>query len=257
MPRTPLVVGNWKMNHTQSAARVWCENYGKALADGAGAKSAVTLGIAPPFTTLAALIEARGRHDFLIGAQNVHWESSGAFTGEIAPGMLNELGCDFVILGHSERRHVFGESDERIAKKVAAAREAGLTPFLCVGEKEDERDSGRTELVIENQLRAGLQHVELTDASELVIAYEPVWAIGTGRTATTEQAQEAHHFLRQILGSIAGAEIADGVRIQYGGSVKPGNAAELAAMPDIDGFLVGGASLDAASLLAIARGFDL
>jgi triosephosphate isomerase len=246
-----LVIGNWKMNHTQAAARLWCEGMVERLEEDP-LPQGVLLGVAPPFTALETVARGVGPRLILAG-QNVHWETSGAFTGEVSAEMLAEVGCRMAIIGHSERRHVFGENDERISRKVAAAREAGLTPILCVGETEEQRDAGRTELVIEHQLRRGLERFELDDPERLVVAYEPVWAIGTGRTATADQAQEAHAFLRNVLASVAGAGIARQIPLLYGGSVKPGNAAELAREPDVDGFLVGGASLEAASLLQIAR----
>jgi triosephosphate isomerase len=192
----------------------------------------------------------------ILAAQNVHWETSGAFTGEVSAEMIREVGCRMVIIGHSERRHVFGENDERISRKVEAAAEAGLIPILCVGETEEQRDAGRTEIVIEDQLRRGLERRRFENPAHLLVAYEPVWAIGTGRTATSEQAQEAHEFLRNVLASATSSSVAEGTRLLYGGSVKPANAGELAAMPDVDGFLVGGASLEAASLVAIARAFE-
>ncbi len=255
--RKPLIAGNWKMNHNQLATRAWCRRFRDiAREDGRPPAADVELAIAPPFTSIPAFLAETGEEEISTGAQNLHQESSGAFTGELSAGMLVELPVDFVILGHSERRHVFGESDERISLKVAAARENQLLPYLCVGETEDERDSGRMEPTIEKQLQAGLSRISLGSADDLVIAYEPVWAIGTGRTATREQAQEAHGFLREILASICSSEIARGVRILYGGSVKANNAGDLAAMPDVDGFLVGGASLDAGSFLSIARAWS-
>jgi triosephosphate isomerase len=246
-----LVIGNWKMNHTQAAARLWCDALMEQL-DGDPLPGGVDLGVAPPFTALETVSRAAGPRLILVG-QNVHWETSGAFTGEVSAEMLAEVGCRMAIVGHSERRHVFGENDERISRKVAAVRDAGLAPILCVGETEEQRDAERTELVIEDQLRRGLERVRIDDPEQLVVAYEPVWAIGTGRTATSGQAQEAHAFLRNVLASSAGAEAARRIRLLYGGSVKPANAAELARQPDVDGFLVGGASLEASSLIKIAR----
>ncbi|MDQ7088926.1 MAG: triose-phosphate isomerase [Acidobacteriota bacterium] len=254
MSRKKLVVGNWKMHHTRSETLHWWSRWQDMQAQGERPDpDRVDLGVAPPFTSLATLIEARAAQPLLVGAQNVHWESSGAFTGEVSAEMLAEAGCDFVIIGHSERRQIFGETDTRIARKVAAAHRAGLLPILCVGESADERSAGRMEVVVEEQLQRALDGVAWKDPEALVLAYEPIWAIGTGQTATPAQAQAAHRFLREILASMAGAEVAAGVRILYGGSVKPANAAELAAEEDIDGFLVGGASLDAASFAAIAR----
>jgi triosephosphate isomerase len=248
MTRKPLVAGNWKLHHTQVAARRWCAELEKLVAPPLLEK--VDLGVAPPFTSLATV--AGAGLPVRLMAQNMHWASSGAFTGEIAAPMLEELGCEMVILGHSERRHVFGETDERIARKVAAAAEAGLVPVLCIGEKEEEREGGRTRQVLETQLRKGLGGVAL-DQAGVVVAYEPVWAIGTGRVATPEQVDEAHAFIRQLIGGIASAELARRTLILYGGSVKPGNAAGLASLPHVDGFLVGGASLEAKDFHAIAQ----
>jgi triosephosphate isomerase len=211
------------------------------------------LGVAPPATALDALLEACDSLPLIPVAQNCHWELSGAFTGEISPEMLAEIGCRMVIVGHSERRHVFGETDHAVGRKVAAVRAAGMTPILCVGETGIERESGRTEITIESQLRNGLGQLKIDDPSEVVVAYEPVWAIGTGKVATPDQAQTAHGFLRGILSSVCGPDVAAAVRILYGGSVKAGNAAELSARRDVDGFLVGGASLDPRSFLGIAE----
>ncbi len=244
MDRRPFVVANWKMNHTRALARAWCANFIETRRAHAWPEE-VEVGIAPPFTSLEPVREKLASMGALLGGQNAHWEPAGAFTGEVSPEMLAEAGCRFVILGHSERRHVFGETDERIGRKVAAAREAGLVPLLCVGETESERESDRTAPVIEGQLRRGLARWSPKSAPELVIAYEPVWAIGTGKVAQPAQAQEAQRFLRDALAGLAGATTAGEVRILYGGSVTPANALELARQPDVDGFLVGGASLDA------------
>jgi triosephosphate isomerase len=207
--------------------------------------------VAPPYTALETV--ARAITDTTIGlsAQNLHWESKGAFTGEIAGDMLKDIGCTYVIIGHSERRQYFGETDEGLARKVPVALAAGLEPILCVGESEEARDGGQTEAVLERQLQADLAAVEGDKLAEVVIAYEPIWAIGTGRTATPEQAQEACAYIRDLLRERGAA--ADAVRILYGGSVKPDNAAELLSQPDIDGALVGGASLDPADFAAIVN----
>jgi triosephosphate isomerase len=212
----------------------------------------VEAAIAPPFTSLEALRDALAGTPVALAAQNAHFEKSGAFTGEISVAMLAELGVRYVILGHSERRQLFGETDELVAKKLAAVQGAGLRPILCVGELLTERDAGRTFEVLARQLSESLAAADRGRASELVVAYEPVWAIGTGRTATPALAQEAHAFIRARLADRFGAN-ASQVRIQYGGSVKPDNAAELLAQPDIDGALVGGASLDPESFSAIIR----
>ncbi len=251
MSRKKLVIGNWKMHHTGPETHHWWQRWQEL--DERPDPQQVDLGVAPPFTSLGPLIDLSRHHPLLVGAQNLHWESSGAFTGEVSAEMLAEAGCDFVIIGHSERRQLFGETDTRIARKLAAARRAGLLPVLCVGETADERSAGRTEVVIEEQLQHALDHFEIDDPGALVLAYEPIWAIGTGQTATPAQAQAAHRFLREILAAAADSQVGAGVRILYGGSVKPANAAELAAEDDIDGFLVGGASLDPAAFAAIAR----
>ncbi len=241
--RNPFVVANWKMNHARAMAAQWAatlvELYRKEPWP-----AAVETGVAPPFLSIDTVRAGVGSVPILVGAQNMHWEAKGAFTGELTAEMLVEAGCRFVILGHSERRHVFGESDERIAHKVAAALHAGLLPILCVGETEHQRDEGRTEAVIEHQLRKGLEHH--VAGRPFVLAYEPVWAIGTGKVAQPEQAQEAQGFLRHVLASVAGADTAAATRILYGGSVTAANAPGLAKLPDVDGFLIGGASLDAA-----------
>ncbi len=243
MDRSPLVFGNFKLNLPRAAAQHWCRSF-RALAAQHPIPAGIEIGVAPTFTSLDAVREGCAGLPVLLGAQNLHWEPSGAFTGEVSAEMLAEAGVTHAIVGHSERRHIFGETDERVGRKVAAAREAGLIPILCLGETEDEREAGRTEEVTEVQLRRGLAGVSPRDGGELVLAYEPVWAIGTGRVALPEQVAEAHGFLRSILASIAGPAIARQVRVLYGGSVNAGNASGLARLPDVDGFLVGGASLD-------------
>ncbi len=252
MDRMPLIVGNWKMHHTRATARAFCAELRERHVE-SPLPAGTEIGIAPPFTSLDVVGEGLGELPVFLAAQDVHWEPSGAFTGEIAPGMLSELGCRMVIVGHSERRHLFGETDERVARKVAAVVDAGMVPILCVGETEDERDADRTRSVVETQLRKGLERIEPRDPARLVVAYEPVWAIGTGRVATPGQVEEVHGFLRDVLASIGGRGFASGVRILYGGSVKPGNAAGLAGLPHVDGFLVGGASLEAATFARLSR----
>jgi triosephosphate isomerase len=244
------------MNHTRALARAWCA----ALLEARAASpwpDEIEAGVAPAFTSLDAVREGLRGTGLLLGAQNAHWEQQGAFTGEIAPGMVVEAGCSFVIVGHSERRQHFGETDERVARKVHAIVDARLTPLLCVGETESEREAGATENVIERQLRRGLERLPSPD-SRLLLAYEPIWAIGTGRVAEPQQAQEAQRFLRDALGALCGAEQARRTRLLYGGSVTPANALSLALQPDVDGFLVGGASLDALGfhriVLACAEG---
>ena len=244
--RRPLIAANWKMNKTVGEAGDFVERFIGSVADLAG----VEVVICPPYTALAQVADRTRRSPVEVAAQNVHFEQSGAFTGEISPGMLADLGVWGAIVGHSERRQLFGETDEALARKVPAALAAGLVPILCVGESEAERDAGETESVLERQVNADLAEVGDGQLGGLVIAYEPIWAIGTGRTATEEQAQEACAHIRGLIAARDQAA-ADAVRILYGGSMKPANAAELIAQPDIDGGLVGGASLDPADFLAI------
>ncbi len=226
--------------------------FGEAFRKDAAGLGAVDVVICPPFTAIHAVRETVGGAGVAIGGQDLYWEAEGAFTGQIAPGMLVEAGCSHVIVGHSERRKLFGETDETVNKKLVAALGAGLTPILCVGETLGDRDAGRTEQVIWAQLTRGLEGHAPEAIMKMVVAYEPVWAIGTGRTATPAQAQEVHAFIRAFL-----AKRGDGVdavvRVLYGGSVKPDNTAALMAGPDVDGALVGGAALDPASFAAIAR----
>jgi len=246
MPRTPYIAANWKMHKTVAEAGEFVD---ALLPQIAATQSDVV--ICPPFTALTAVVERRYGTAVKVAAQNMHEEDSGGFTGEVSAPMLVELDVEAVILGHSERRQLFGESDEALARKVPAALAAGLEPILCVGESEGARDAGEAEEVLERQLQADLAVVEGPDLARVVIAYEPIWAIGTGRTATPQQAQETCAFIRDVL-RMCGAP-ADEVRILYGGSVKPVNAAELLGQPDIDGALVGGASLDAADFAAIVQ----
>jgi triosephosphate isomerase len=244
--RTPYVAANWKMHKTVAEAAEFVD---ALLPRIAGTRSDVV--ICPPYLALSEVVERSRGSAVRVAAQNMHEERSGAFTGEVSAPMLLEVDVDAVILGHSERRQHFGETDVALARKVPAALAAGLEPILCVGESEGARDGGQTEGVLEQQLLADLSAVQSTALGGIVVAYEPIWAIGTGRTASPEQAQEAIAFIRDTL-RILGAP-ADEVRILYGGSVKPGNAAELMAEPDIDGALVGGASLDPADFAAIVE----
>ncbi len=243
--RRPLIAANWKMNKTVAETR---EFFAGFRPDGLGAEAVVC----PPAGALAAAVEAAAGTETRIAAQNMHFETEGAFTGEISAAMLSELGAWGAILGHSERRELFCETDEALAKKVPAALAAGLVPILCVGESAAQRDAEETERVLAHQVQADLEAVPAGRLAEVVIAYEPIWAIGTGRTATDEQAQEACAFIRSRLAELD-AEAAGAVRILYGGSMKPANAAGLIAQPDIDGGLVGGASLDPGDFLAICR----
>jgi triosephosphate isomerase len=247
--RTPLVVGNWKMHGTLSEARALTT----ALRDGLKRPGRVEVAVCPPFTALAAAGEVLAGSPILLGAQNCHHAASGPHTGEIAPPMLVELGCRFVLCGHSERRRELGETDEQIKLKVAAALAHDLTPILCVGETGEERRQGLTFTTVEGQLRAGLAGVELAALGRCVLAYEPVWAIGTGVNATAAQAAEVHGYLRGLLSELGSKETAQGMRILYGGSVKADNADELLAEQEIDGALVGGASLTAPGFIAIVR----
>jgi triosephosphate isomerase len=246
MARTPLVAGNWKMYKTEREA----EEYIQALLPLVSAADGVDVAICVPFTDLKAMVESARGSRVEVYAQNVHEEREGAFTGEVSVAMLSEIGVHGVVLGHSERREYFGESDRALAMKVPAALEAGLTPILCVGETEDERDNDETDRKLRQQIKEDLAGVPSERLAEVVIAYEPIWAIGTGRVASVEQAQEAIGFIRALVGD-RDADAAEGVRVLYGGSVKPENAAELLGPADVDGALVGGASLDAGSFAAI------
>jgi triosephosphate isomerase len=244
--RTPYIAANWKMNKTIAEAAEFID----ALLPRIAATQHDVV-VCPPFTALQEVVERRRGTAVRVAAQNMHDAESGAFTGEVSAPMLVELDVEAVILGHSERRQLFGETDEALARKVPAALAAELEPILCVGETEGERDAGETETVLERQLQTDLAAVEPDDLDKVVIAYEPIWAIGTGRTASPEQAQEVCAFIRDVLRARGGP--ADAVRILYGGSVKPANAAELLALPDVDGALVGGAALDAEDFAAIVE----
>jgi triosephosphate isomerase len=246
--RRPILAANWKMHKTTAEAAV----FAKAFAPLVAQTDDVDVVVAPPFTALAALASALAGTRILLGAQNVHPEEHGAYTGEVSPGMLRELGCRYAIVGHSERRTLFGESSVFVAAKAAALLRHGIRPIVCVGESLEEREAGRTASVVESQLRESLASVPAECAAEVVVAYEPIWAIGTGRTATPELAQEVHGAIRAELRARFGAA-GDAIRIQYGGSVKPENAADLMAQPDIDGALVGGASLEPESFARIVR----
>jgi triosephosphate isomerase len=249
--RKKIVAANWKMNMTQAEAARFVESF---LID-LGEISDVEIVIVPPFTAIAKVTESLAKaQDVKVGAQNMHWEKNGAFTGEISAALLRDLFVRYVILGHSERRTLFGETDEIVNRKVRAAHEAGLRPIVCVGETLEQREKGKVEKVLSKQLSGSLAGLEAKELQETVIAYEPVWAIGTGKVATAEQAQEAHAFIRKTLADLSDETIADKIRIQYGGSVKPDNARELMSQTDIDGALVGGASLDPRSFAQIVKG---
>jgi triosephosphate isomerase len=247
--RVPLVVGNWKMHGGSRQAR----DLAQSLRDGLKRPRGVEVVVCPPFTALPAVAETLAGSAIGLGAQNCHWEDSGAFTGEVSPPMLIELGCQLVLLGHSERRHVFHETDDEINRKVAAALRHGLQPLLCVGETGEERRQGLTFTVVEGQLRAGWAGLSIEDMGRCALAYEPVWAIGTGVNATPAQAAEVHGYLRGLMSQIGSKDLAQTIRILYGGSVKPENAADVTQEPDVDGVLVGGASLQAQSFIAIAK----
>ena len=249
--RKKIVAANWKMNMTQGEATAFVSTFLLEV----GEARDVEVVIVPPFTAIAAVNAAlENAQHVKVGAQNMHWERAGAFTGEISPAMLRDLFVRYVVLGHSERRALFGETDEIVNRKVRAAHEAMLRPIVCVGETLEQRERGEVEKVLGSQLRGSLAGLDSKELHETVVAYEPVWAIGTGKTATAEQAQEAHAFIRKVLGEISDDATADKVRIQYGGSVKPDNARKLMSQPDIDGALVGGASLDPRSFAQIVQG---
>jgi triosephosphate isomerase len=246
--RKKILAANWKMNLTHSEA----ESYFDTFLSEIGQVNDVEVVIIPPFTAIPALVTASERMPAIrIGAQNMHWEKSGAFTGEVSGAMLRALYVKYVILGHSERRTLFGETDEIVNRKMRAALEAGLRPIFCIGESLQERDGGKIEEILGRQIRQGLEGVVLKDVPEVVLAYEPCWAIGTGRSATPNEAEEAHAFIRLVLSELFGAPTADRVRIQYGGSVKPENAEDLMRQKNIDGALIGGASLDPRSFARI------
>jgi len=248
--RKKILAANWKMNLTHVEA----ESYVEAFLNEVGEVNDVDIVIIPPFTSIPTLAQASGNAPFIrLGAQNLHWERSGAFTGEISATMLRALFVKYVIIGHSERRSLFGETDEMVQRKVHTALVAGLRPIMCVGETLAERESDSVQKVLRRQVEEGLKGVNSDHASEIVLAYEPVWAIGTGLTATPAQAEEVHAFLRSLLAELFDKTAADRIRIQYGGSVKPENTEDLMRQPNIDGALVGGASLDAHSFARIIR----
>ena len=250
--RKPIIAANWKMHMTPQETDDFLRAFARLVPD----KCPVQIVVSPPFISLAkaqdTLTMAR-EQSVELAAQNMSQHTAGAYTGEISARMIKECGCKHVILGHSERRSLYGETNAIVNAKVLAALEARLHPILCIGETLEERDGGKIEQVLESQLRESLAEVGPRRITDIVIAYEPVWAIGTGRTATSQQAQDAHAFCRKVLGDMFGADVAVKIRIQYGGSVKPNNMAELIAMPDVDGALVGGASLEHGSFWEICR----
>lgn len=247
--RKPIIAGNWKMHKTVGEALALV----RELCGITASVTDVEIVICPTFTALYPVHMAICEGPLRLGAQNMHWEAQGAYTGEISPAMVKEVGCTYVIIGHSERRQYFGETDDTVNKKVKAAIAAELIPIMCVGETLEQREAGITEGVVGRQVRQGLTGLTAEQIAEMVIAYEPVWAIGTGRTASSEDANAVCRFIRQVVTELAGTDSAEKVRIQYGGSVKGENIAELMAKSDIDGALVGGASLDAESFAKIIK----
>lgn len=247
--RTPIIAGNWKMYKTQEEAFQLASALKQSLSD----INSVKVVLCPPFTALASVKQATFGSDILLGAQNMHWEEKGAYTGEVSPKMLLTIGCKYVIIGHSERRNYFFETNESVNLKVKSALGFGLIPILCVGERLEEREANKTEQVIEDHVRGAFKDLTADLAKKCVIAYEPVWAIGTGKTATPNQANEVHRFIRELLLSMFDKDCAEKVNVLYGGSVKPENSKELLEMSEIDGALVGGASLDAESFEKIVR----
>jgi len=248
--RKKILAANWKMNFTHNEARAYLQAFLSEVGD----VDNIEVVIIPPFTAIPALAEAFEKIQIpRLGAQNMHWEKDGAFTGEICASMLRALYVKYVVIGHSERRTLFGETNEIVNRKVKAALDAGLRPIFCVGETLQEREDERFKQILEQQVHCGLEGVSPKDFTEIVIAYEPVWAIGTGRTATPEQAQQTHAFIRSIVGGLANTDVANKIRIQYGGSVNPKNTKVLMCEVDIDGALVGSASLDPRSFAQIIR----
>ena len=250
--RKYIIAGNWKMNCDRQAAAALAAGLKKTL----GSIETAEAVLCPPFTDLTTVADIIADCNISLGAQNVYWEESGAYTGEIAPGFLKELGCAYCIIGHSERRQYFGETDETVNKRAKALLAIGIKPIICVGELLEDRQAGNTLDVVLGQLRGGLVGISAEEMASIVIAYEPVWAIGTGEVATPEQAQEVHAAIRAELVTLYDQAVADATRIQYGGSMKPSNADELLSQPDIDGGLIGGAALDVESftgLLEIAQ----
>lgn len=247
--RTPIIAGNWKLNNTISEAIELTQGIKSSVAD----TTDVEIIVAPTFTALAAVYEVIQESNICLAAQDVYWENSGAFTGEISPTMLKDVGCEYVIIGHSERRQFFAETNESVNLKTKAALSTDLKPIICVGEHLEDREAGNTEKIIEDHVSGGIKDLTTEQMLSCVIAYEPVWAIGTGKTATPKQAQEVHAYIRQLISEAYTDEIANQVRIQYGGSVKPDNAAELMSQPDVDGALIGGASLQAESFAQIVK----
>ncbi|MBR2344516.1 MAG: triose-phosphate isomerase [Lentisphaeria bacterium] len=244
MDRKVIIAGNWKMNKNACEGVALVEDLKKIFADCSCSCEADVV-VCPPFTTIGAVVEAAKNSNIKVGAQNIHWADNGAFTGEISGDMLKTAGVEYVIIGHSERRQYFGETDATVNARLKAALKYDLIPIVCVGELLDERESGKTEAVLSTQIRGGFDGISGAEMEKIVVAYEPVWAIGTGKTATPEIAEAAHAHIRKELAAMFGTEVAEKVRIQYGGSMKAANARELVAQKDIDGGLIGGAALKA------------
>ena len=247
--RRPLIAGNWKMNNNSAESVELVSQLREMVSEAEN----VEVVVAPPYTALSSVAAAIKDSNIFLSAQNTFWEESGAFTGEISPSMLKDIGCQYAIIGHSERRQYFVETNETVNKRLKAALKASLTPIVCIGETLEEREASKTLAVIEQQVREGLNGLSPEEMDRVVIAYEPVWAIGTGKTATPDQAQEVHHFIRKQIAQIFSERIAENIRILYGGSVKPDNIDQLMAQKDIDGALVGGASLKADSFARIVK----
>ncbi len=247
--RKPIIAGNWKMNNTVEESIELTNAIKRGLYD----IEAVEIVLCPPFTSLSNVNEMLVDTNIELGAQDCYWQNSGAYTGEVAPKMLKSAGCKYVIIGHSERRAMFGETNETVNKKVLAALQEGLNPIMCVGERLEERESNKTFGVVRGHIEGGLKNIKIENMQNLVIAYEPVWAIGTGRNATPAQAEEVHNFIRKLLGKLYDKATSEIVRIQYGGSVKPDNIEGIMNEEDVDGALVGGASLKADSFVEIVR----
>ena len=248
MARKTFIAGNWKMNKTAAETKALAEALKESLAKFG---DTVTMAVCPTFTSLATAVEVLKGSNVKVGAQNIHWADNGAFTGEISGAMLKEIGVEYVIIGHSERRQYFGETDETVNKRIKAALKYELKPIVCIGETLAEREGGKTNDVLAVQLKGGLADLTAADMANITIAYEPVWAIGTGKTATPEMAQETHAFIRKTLTDMFGAEVAENTVVQYGGSMKAENAAALTAQKDIDGGLIGGAALKADPFTAL------
>lgn len=247
--RTPIIAGNWKMHNTMSEGQKLVKDLAALVSD---AKN-VDIVVCPTFTALAAVAAAAKGTNIHVGSQNMHWEEKGAFTGEISAAMLQEIGVEYVVIGHSERREYFAETDETVNKRVKAVIAAGMVPIMCCGETLETREAGTTNDFVGNQIKRGLAGLTAAQVAKIVIAYEPIWAIGTGKTATSDQANEVCKFIRDTIADIFGKDAADKVRIQYGGSVKPSTIAELMAKSDVDGALVGGASLKADDFSKIVK----